>query len=253
MLELMLHYHGQLRDRQPLHERRIPDLVDVLLASSGRVAYVDPFAFALDAPLPPTVGYARWLADLEARRTVRPAYGRLLDLQRPRLAAGGRYRCGPGVALDAIGSSQLSWLLAAESDPDLRRQLEAGFRGMGLAGRLVGGAVLPDAKRCPIEIARAEALAEPGDGLFALIDPFTIRSCPWKPVLEGLALALRPGAHSIAVAFTFGHHHWAGDLSPAGQLRRVRRIREGPYQLATYATESLAKEVERVLDGFGWI
>ena len=67
-----------------------------------------------------------------------------------------------------------------------------------------------------------------------------------------LAKALRPGAHAIAVVFTFGDHDWPSDLSPAGQLRRVRRIREGPYRLAAYATEFVAEDVARELDGFGW-
>jgi hypothetical protein len=66
----------------------IPDLIDVLLASSGRVAYFDPFAFALSAPLADRVGYDRWFADLEGRRKFRPGYGRLLDIQGPRLARG---------------------------------------------------------------------------------------------------------------------------------------------------------------------
>ena len=34
----------------------IPDLVDLLFASSTRIAYFDPFAFALDAPLAPRLG-----------------------------------------------------------------------------------------------------------------------------------------------------------------------------------------------------
>jgi len=230
----------------------IPDLVDVLLASSRRVAYFDPFAFALDAPLSPTVGYARWRNDLEARRCVRPAYGRLLDLQGARLGVGGSYRCGIGLALDAIGSNRLSWLLAAESDKDLRASLEAGLLGMGLAAALLGGVVLPDAGQSPAEIARARTSVEAGDGLVALIDPFTVRGSPRQPVLQGLALALRPGAHAIALIFTFGDHDWPSDLSPADPLRRIRRIREGHHQLAAFATQAVADGVARVLDRFGW-
>jgi hypothetical protein len=190
----------------------------------------------------------------EARRSEWPAYGRLLDFQGPRLAAGGTYRCGIGLALDAIVPNRLSWLLAAESKPNLRRRLEAGLRGMGLAATLLGGEVLPDAGQSPVAIARAGAAVETGDRLFALIDPFTIPSCPWEPVLEGLAMALRPGAHAIAVAFTYGNplHAWPTDLSPAWQLRQISRIREGPYQLAAYATEAVADDAARVLHGFGW-
>src|SRR4051794_17136193 len=81
----------------------IPDLVEVLLASSMRVAYLDPFAFALEAPLAGSVGYDRWRADLDERRRVWPLYGRFLEAQEPRLVAGGTYRCGMGLALDAIG------------------------------------------------------------------------------------------------------------------------------------------------------
>jgi hypothetical protein len=131
----------------------IPDLVNLLLAVSPRVAYFDPFAFALHAPLAPVVGYSRWRADLEARRSVRPSYSRLLDLQAPQLAVGGNYRCGIDLALNTIGSNRLSWLLAAERDSSLRDRLVAGLRVMGLAGKVVGGAVLPDARQSPIAIA----------------------------------------------------------------------------------------------------
>jgi hypothetical protein len=123
---------------------------------------------------------------------------------------------------------------------------------MGRAGALVAGAILTDADGVPSAIAGAEASVQAGDGLFALIDPFTIRGCSWGAVLEGLAQPMRRGAHAIALAFTFGPHDWPPDLSPAGALRRVRRIGEGPYQLAVYATEALTHDVARVLDGFGW-
>jgi hypothetical protein len=235
-----------------LKQAPIPDLIDVLVASSRRVAYFDPFAFALDAPLSPMAGYARWRNDLEARRCVRPAYGRLLDLQGPRLEVGGSYRCGIGMALDAIGSNRLLWLHAGESDEDLRASLEAGLEGMGLAAALLGGVVLPDASQSPAAIARAHASVEAGDGLFTLIDPFTIRGSPWQPVLEGLALALRPGAQAIALIYTFGDHDWPSDLSPVDALCRIRRVREGPHQSAAFATQAVADGVARVLDRFAW-
>ncbi len=231
----------------------IPDLIRVLLAVAGRVTYFDPFAFALEYPLSPSVGFPRWLDDLRVRRRTWPAYDRLQDIQGPRLAAGSAYRCGIGLALDAIGPERLSWLLAAERDPGLRIRLEAGLREMGLAGSLVGGAVQPDAAGIPGTIAGAGASVQAGDGLFALIDPFTIRRCPWRAVLEGLALAIRPGAHAIALVFTSAPHDWPPDLSPAGALRRVRWIGEGPFELAVYATEALTDDVARVLDEFGWI
>ncbi len=230
----------------------IPDLVRILLAASGRVAYFDPFAFALEYPLSPSVGFPRWLEDLRARQRRRRAYGGLRDIQGPRLAAGLDYRCGIGLTLDAIGPDRLSWLLVAERDPGLRARLEAVLREMGLVGSLVGGAVLPDAAGIPDAIAGAGASVQSGDGLFALIDPFTIPGCPWAAVLEGLALAMRPGVHGIALVFTFGIHDWPIDLSPAGALRRVRLIGEGPFHLAVYATEALTDVVARVLDGFGW-
>jgi hypothetical protein len=230
----------------------LPDLVDVLLASSERVAYLDPFAFALDAPLAPGVGYPRWRADLEARCRARPAYGRLLALQVPRLAAGGAYRCGIGLALDAIGAGRLSWLLTAERDPGLRARLESGLRGMGLSRALVGGSVLADAGLAPTAIAAAGVAAQAGEGLLALIDPFTVRGCPWGAALDGLARAVHRGARAIALAFTYGDHAWPSDLSPADRLYRVRCLREGPFHLAAYATENLAREIRSVLDGFGW-
>jgi hypothetical protein len=223
----------------------IPDLVDILLEAARRVACFDPFAFALGASLPPGVDVDRWLADLEALRMRRPAYGRLLEIQGPRLARGLKYRCGIGLALDAIGPDRLLWLLAAESVPVLRRRLENGLRAMGRAGALVANAVLADAAEAPAAIDRARASVKAGDGLFALIDPFNIRSCPWEPVLEGLSKALLLGAHAIALVFTFGAHDWPSELSPAGRLRRVRRIREGPYQLAACATEAMAGAVAR--------
>ena len=63
---------------------------------------------------------------------------------------------------------------------------------MGLAGSLVGGAILHDANLTPDAIATNGALVEAGEGLFALIDPFNVRNCPWEQVLEGLALAHAP-------------------------------------------------------------
>ena len=106
---------GQRRQRRRYSDARpISELVEVSIASSTRVAYLDPFAFALEAPLAASVGYDRWRADLVERRRVWPLYGRFLEAQEPRLAAGGTYRCGMGLAstrsarTDCHGCSQPS-------------------------------------------------------------------------------------------------------------------------------------------------
>jgi hypothetical protein len=65
-------------------------------------------------------------------------------------------------------------------------------------------------------------------------------------------MAVGPGAHAIALVFNYGSLDWPSDLSPAARLRRVRCIREGQFQLAAYATEAVAENVEHSLDGFGW-
>jgi len=158
----------------------IPELIDMLLASSTRVACFDPFAFALETPLAVRVGYAGWHADLDGRRNLRPAYGRLLDIQARRLAGGGSYRCGIGLALDAISSDRLSWLLAAESDPDLRGRLEAALRGIGLTAALVDGAVLPDAGQTPVAIAKAGAAAQAGEGSSLFSTPLASCDVPGR-------------------------------------------------------------------------
>ncbi len=123
---------------------------------------------------------------------------------------------------------------------------------MSLTGSLVGGAVLSDAGQSGAAMIASGFAAEAGEGLFALIDPFRISNCPWECVLEGVASALRPDAHAVALAFTYGDFDWPHDLSPAGQLLRVGRIQEGPFNLAAYATPIVREDVAYVLDEFGW-
>ncbi len=232
----------------------IPDLIDVLGASCPVIAYLDPFAFALEAPLSPRVGLEDWRADLQARCHDWPAYKRHRELQEPRLLIGGPYRCGIGLALDAIGVNRLSWLLVAERDPALRGALETGLGRLGMGRGLVGGIVQSDAAAVPRVVDEARVSVSPGQGLFALIDPFTVASSPWAAILDGLERVLHAGGQAIVLAFNHQarDYAWPVDLTPAVGLRQIRSIREGPFHIVAYATGNLAPGVAGTLDRYGW-
>jgi 23S rRNA A2030 N6-methylase RlmJ len=236
----------------------LPDLLDPLLDDYSPVAYLDPFAFEVEAPLNKSRGgYNRWLRELNSLRKEHPAYGRYHDIQNSRLERGVAYRCGTGMILDTIrrhGSDRLRWALLAESDQTTRSKLENSLCRMEVATNLVGNAVADQADGI-YQIALQECMEVPaGQSLFALIDPFRVTDPPWKTILLTIKQVMRPDARGVAIVFDYQRlGGWPLALDPAAVFKRVARIRNGPYNLAAYATDSIASDVTGVLRTYGWV
>ncbi len=215
-------------------------LASMLARSPSLVAFVDTHTFQLHAPL---AGRARWEREVDELAAVHAAYEPYAKLERASLARADHYRCSSGLVIDVLGDRRACAVLG-EANARSRAVLSAQLAGERLANVLV----VDDASA----VDRAATVAS-GGALLVHVDPFSLSLETWAAFAPALDAITARSAATALVAYRYSRNaRTSWPVAPAGTVGPVAETREGPHEVATYASPTLVDAVRDVCAALGW-